>query len=112
MLNPQNQSQMTPTTFNDRTIPELELEYYTNEKLSRLMENDKFSVFLYNEIIGAIEKYYKNRVAKIFVLKNTTLVYSIKKSDYKSVLNRCLLFFQGREEYLKCAKIRDLITVL
>tara|TARA_Y100000768_G_scaffold388274_1_gene383212 strand:+ start:1190 stop:1543 length:354 start_codon:yes stop_codon:yes gene_type:complete len=71
---------------------------------------DDHGLPVYREVVSLIHQamiFQKDGVA-ILRLGNDKICY-VDKSEYKSVLTECMKFFLEKEEYLDCAKVRDLL---
>lgn len=68
-----------------------------------------------NETFNAISYSFKNNIkkAEIAEVQNTRAVINIPRQNWKPILiNKILPFFIEKEEYNKCAHIRDIINQL
>ena len=71
---------------------------------------DDYGLPVYRDVVSIIHQamIYKKEGITILRLGIDKVCY-VDKSEYKDVLKRCMDFFLEKEEYLDCAKIRDLL---
>ena len=71
---------------------------------------DDYGLPVYRDIVSIIHQamIYKKEGVTILRLGIDKVCY-VDKSEYKDVLKRCMDFFLEKEEYLDCAKVRDLL---
>jgi|TARA_B100000614_G_C14206155_1_gene351912 hypothetical protein len=72
---------------------------------------DDFGLPIYRDVVAIIHQamIYKKEGVTILRLGQDKVCY-IDKSEYKSVLRESMKFFLMKEEYLDCAKVRDLLA--
>ena len=75
------------------------------------MYMDDFGLPVYRDVVAIIHQamIYKKEGVTILRLGQDKVCY-IDKSEYKSVLRESMKFFLMKEEYLDCAKVRDLLA--
>jgi len=71
---------------------------------------DEYGLPIYRDVVSIIHQgmVFKKQGVTIFRLDKDKICY-VDKSEYKSVLSECMKFFLEKEEYLDCAKVRDLL---
>tara|TARA_Y100001937_G_scaffold128564_1_gene205901 strand:- start:44 stop:322 length:279 start_codon:yes stop_codon:yes gene_type:complete len=71
---------------------------------------DDYGLPVYRDVVSIIHQamIYKKEGITILRLGIDKVCY-VDKSEYKDVLKRCMDFFLEKEEYLDCAKVRDLL---
>ena len=71
---------------------------------------DDFGLPVYRDVVSIIHQamVYKKEGVTILRLGRDKVCY-VDKKEYKSVLRECMKFFLDKEEYLDCAKVRDLL---
>ena len=71
---------------------------------------DDFGLPVYRDVVSIIHQamIFKKDGVTILRLGKDKVCY-VEKSEYKLVLKRCMDFFLEKEEYLDCAKVRDLL---
>ena len=71
---------------------------------------DDYGLPVYRDVVSIIHQamIYKKEGVTILRLGIDKVCY-VDKSEYKDVLKRCMDFFLEKEEYLDCAKVRDLL---
>ena len=71
---------------------------------------DDYGLPVYRDVVSIIHQamIFKKEGVTILRLGNDKVCF-VEKSEYKDVLKRCMDFFLEKEEYLDCAKIRDLL---
>ena len=75
------------------------------------MYMDDFGLPIYRDVVAIIHQamIYKKEGVTILRLGQDKVCY-IDKSEYKAVLRESMKFFLMKEEYLDCAKVRDLLA--
>mgnify|MGYP001483261629 FL=1 len=75
------------------------------------MYMDDFGLPIYRDVVAIIHQamIFKKEGVTILRLGQDKVCY-IDKSEYKSVLRESMKFFLMKEEYLDCAKVRDLLA--
>ena len=87
---------------------------YFDENTSPAVQNyinknaDSLYPWLYDIIKHAMDK----KLEEVAIIKfiDSKMYATIKKEDYKELLNKILDHYISKEEYEKCAEIRDLIN--
>lgn len=87
---------------------------YFDENTSPAVQNyitknaDSLYPWLYDIIKHALDK----KLEEVAIIKfiDSKMYATIKKEDYKELLNKILDHYISKEEYEKCAEIRDLIN--
>ena len=71
---------------------------------------DDYGLPVYRDVVSIIHQamIFKKEGVTILRLGVDKVCY-VDKSEYKDVLKRCMDFFLEKEEYLDCAKVRDLL---
>ena len=84
------------------------LTYGYHELISMWM--DDYGLPVYRDVVKIIHQamILKKEGVTILRLGNDKVCF-VEKSEYKDVLKRCMDFFLEKEEYLDCAKVRDLL---
>lgn len=72
---------------------------------------DDFGLPVYRDVVSIIHQamILKKEGVTILRLGKDKVCY-VNKSEYKSVLRESMKFFLEKEEYLDCAKVRDLLA--
>ena len=85
------------------------LTYGYHDLISMLM--DDFGLPVYRDVVKIIHQamILKKEGVTILRLGNDKVCF-VEKSEYKSVLRESMKFFLEKEEYLDCAKVRDLLA--
>ena len=71
---------------------------------------DDYGLPVYRDVVSIIHQamIFKKEGVTILRLGVDKVCY-VDNSEYKDVLKRCMDFFLEKEEYLDCAKVRDLL---
>ena len=71
---------------------------------------DDYGLPIYRGVVSIIHQgmVFQKEGVTILRLGKDKICY-VDKSEYKSVLKECMKFFLDKEEYLDCAKVRDLL---
>ncbi len=71
---------------------------------------DDHGLPVYREVVSLIHQamVFRKQGVTILRLDKDKICY-VDKTEYKSVLSECMKFFLEKEEYLDCAKVRDLL---
>lgn len=82
-----------------------------NQDLGELFNNSNFKEQLKTELFERLEVAVKEKRTKLTLFR---LVYygvdlTVKKSQYKKLLNKLIEIYQEEEDYLKCIEIKNLI---
>ena len=88
-----------------RKIPIISLEDFETKSKKRLM----FKSLVYH-ISEGVE--YKLESVNIAEIKNTDIILSVPKTEWKGGLKNALEYYIEGEEYEQCSKVRDLINKL
>ena len=71
---------------------------------------DDFGLPVYRDVVSIIHQAMILKKDGVTILRlGKDKVCYVEKSEYKLVLKRCMDFFLEKEEYLDCAKVRDLL---
>ena len=84
------------------------LTYGYHDLISMWM--DDYGLPVYRDVVKIVHQamILKKEGVTILRLGNDKVCF-VEKSEYKDVLKRCMDFFLEKEEYLDCAKVRDLL---
>lgn len=87
------------------------LKFGDHSLISEYMEI--FGVNIYKKVIDRIKEAKEKDQPGIALLKlgRDKMCY-VPKSEYNEVLDECMGFFLYKEEYLECARIRDIDNVI
>jgi hypothetical protein len=109
-MNNQNHTDMKPKIKNIESV-KVEIEFDSPNDIRQLASQKDFVIFIYENILDKIEKAIKQKLKRIELIEITNLFYivEIEKKQYKDVLNKILLHYEGLEDYNMCIKISDLI---
>ena len=88
------------------------LSTLTNDNLELLFESSSFLHDMQNIAYESIKFNFDKATAPMFTIKNTNYSYSIEKSSYKNLLQKCLTQFEKDEDYIKCVECRNLMTTI
>ena len=71
---------------------------------------DEYGLPIYRDVVSIIHQgmVFQKQGVTILRLDKDKICY-VDKTEYKSVLKECMKFFLEKEEYLDCAKVRDLL---
>tara|TARA_B100000085_G_C18470749_1_gene482942 strand:- start:569 stop:919 length:351 start_codon:yes stop_codon:yes gene_type:complete len=71
---------------------------------------DEYGLPIYRDVVKIIHQAMVLKKSGVTILRfgNDKICY-VPKSEYKDVLKECMNFFLEKEEYLDCAKVRDLL---
>ena len=71
---------------------------------------DDYGLPIYRDVVSIIHQgmVFQKQGVTILRLDKDKICY-VDKTEYKSVLRECMKFFLEKEEYLDCAKVRDLL---
>ena len=85
------------------------LTYGYHELISMYMDDN--GVDIYSDIVTIIEqaKLLKKDGATLLKLGKDKVCY-VYSDEFDSVLDECLKFFLEKEEYMECARIRDILN--
>ncbi len=74
---------------------------------------DIFGIEIYQQVIDRIKEAKETNQTVIALLRlgRDKLCY-VHKSEYDEILDECMKFFLHKEEYLECARIRDIDKVI
>tara|TARA_B100001564_G_scaffold352102_1_gene358938 strand:+ start:2121 stop:2483 length:363 start_codon:yes stop_codon:yes gene_type:complete len=83
------------------------LNYGGHSVIQRYM--DKNGMNIYKEVVSVIEESAQEGHTAIPLLElSRDKICYVHKTEYQDVLNYCMNFFLQKEEYLECARIRDI----
>ena len=88
----------------------LEILYNDGEDLKELATKEEFREFILEDSLRSIKKAIKNNLDKVelFNIFNLSLVIELKKSNYKSVLNKITQHYIKEENYEMCNSIKKI----
>ena len=70
---------------------------------------DKNGLDIYKKVVSIIEQAMHNGSAGVTLIQlSRDKICYVRKSEYQDVLDYSMNFFLQKEEYLECAKIRDI----
>ena len=71
-------------------------------------------LLIFNQLLENIEEAVEENISEILILvhKNAGAIVSVKKEDYKEVLNHSMKWFLQYEHYEQCARIKNLLEIL
>ncbi len=74
---------------------------------------DMYGVDIYKEVVDRIkEAKQRNRTGIPLLKLGRDKMCYVHKSEYDDILDECMKFFLHKEEYLECARIRDIDKVV
>ena len=88
------------------------LSNVTNDNLELLFEGSSFIHDMQNVAYESIKSHFDKDIAPLFTIKNTNYSYSIEKSSYKNLLQKCLTQFEQDEDYIKCVECKNLMETI
>ena len=90
-----------------REILTLEILYDEKEALNELIGSQDFHQLLLDEAIKVIEESIKNKKTevKLFLISNLDCFIILEKSNFPKVLSKAIEFYEGKEDYDKCAEL-------
>ena len=72
---------------------------------------DDYGLPVYKDVVSIIHQAMLLKKEGVTILRlGKDKVCFVDKSEYKSVLRESMKFFLEKEEYLECAKVRDLLA--
>ena len=88
----------------------LEIVYNDSEDLKKLATREEFRQFIIEDSLKTIKNAIKNNLDKVelFNIFNLSLVIELKKSNYKSVLNKITQHYIKEENYEMCNSIKKI----
>lgn len=95
-----------------RKIPFIKVDAIPGESFEKVAQHPVIKHVIINELVIAIEdglNKNKNSVV-LFKISDSDLCVELDKSNWSSSLNNALNYFIEKEDYIKCAEIRDLIN--
>ena len=69
---------------------------------------------IFNQLLENIEEAVDDNIGEILILahKNAGSIVSVKREDYKEVLEHCMVWFLKNEYYEQCARIQKLLNTM
>jgi hypothetical protein len=91
----------------DRDILSIEIQYDYKDELKDLVDSEDFNQLLLDEAIITIKNALdKNRKStRIFYVPNLECSVVLEKRNFNKVLNKAIEFYEGQEDYVKCAEL-------
>lgn len=82
-----------------------------NQDLGEIFNNSDFKEKLKTELFDRLKMAIEEKRTKLSLFRLTYygIDLSVKKSQYKKLLNKVLEIYQEEEDYLKCVEIKNLI---
>lgn len=82
-----------------------------NQDLGEMFNNSNFKEKLKTELFDRLKMAIEEKRTKLTLFRLTYygVDLSVKKSQYKKLLNKVLEIYQEEEDYLKCVEIKNLI---
>lgn len=101
-------------TMKKRRIPVFNIYIEPGADYDRLIEIPEIKEIVIDELLIALDEAVNKRKKSInlFEITNSGYYIELKKTEYKTSLEKVLAHFIEKEEYDKCAKCRDLINKL
>ena len=90
-----------------REILTLEILYDEKEELDELIRSQDFHQLILDESIKVIEESIKikQKEVKLFSISNLDCFVILEKSNFPKVLSKAIEFYEGKEDYDKCAEL-------
>ena len=94
-----------------REVINIEIDWDSEEDLIGLADNETFVDFILEETLKAIVDSLKNEKekAELFNVFNMSVIIELKKSQFKTVLEKINNMFIRKEEYERCSQLKKLI---
>lgn len=94
-----------------REVINIEIDWDNEEDLIGLSDNEIFVDFILEESLKAIVDALKNNKdkAELFNVFNMSVIIELKKSQFKTVLNKITDMLIKNEEYERCSELQKLI---
>lgn len=82
-----------------------------NQDLGEMFNNSDFKEKLKTELFDRLKMAIEEKRTKLTLFRLTYygVDLSVKKNQYKKLLNKVLEIYQEEEDYLKCVEIKNLI---
>tara|TARA_R110001592_G_scaffold271671_2_gene538230 strand:+ start:2114 stop:2458 length:345 start_codon:yes stop_codon:yes gene_type:complete len=94
-----------------REVINIEIDWDSEEDLIGLADNENFVDFILEETLKAIIDALKNNKekAELFNVFNMSVIIELKKSQFKTVLEKINDMLIRNEEYERCSQLKKLI---
>ena len=94
-----------------REVINIEIDWDSEEDLIGLSDNETFVDFILEGSLKAIVDALRNKKTKaeLFNVFNKSVIIELKRSQFKTVLNRITDMVIRNEEYEKCSELQKLI---
>ena len=97
-----------------RKVPILRVKVESNESYSQIQYISELKEVVIDETVYAIKDGIEKNKSKIslFEVAYTDCVIELEKQNWKSTLENVIGHYVSKEDYTKCAEVRDLINKL
>lgn len=94
----------------NKTFETFKIKFKGGDDFEKLNESLEFKNVVYKEVALALSYAIKNKRAKmdLFNLEDFGLTISVKKTKYKSVLDKTIAFYTQQENFEKCTELTKL----
>jgi hypothetical protein len=105
---------MPKSTRMRRKVPVLRIKMKTGSSYDQIKDIPQLKDIVIDETVFAIKDgIEKNKnVISLFEVAYTNYFIELEKPKWKSTLENVIEYYVEKEDYVKCAEIRDLITKL
>ena len=95
-----------------RKITSIEISYSNKRELKELSNKEEFRGIIMRDSFKAIKDAIKNNYTTIelFNIVNLSVIIKLSSLYFPTALKRISNYFEGNEEYEKCAEIKQLIN--
>jgi hypothetical protein len=95
-----------------RRIPIIRMRLKNGETLQKIQEHPGFQEIIHEELIFAIEDGVRKnqKSVTLFQIDNFDYSLELKRTEWKQSLNHVMQAYIASQDYIKCCKIRDLIS--
>ena len=97
-----------------REIPNIEIKYSNKRQLKELQNKEGFRNLVMRDSFKSIKEAIKNkwRTVELFNIVNLSVIIKISYLYYPSALKKISKYFEIKEEYEKCAEIKNILSSL
>tara|TARA_R100001509_G_scaffold117657_1_gene72286 strand:+ start:163 stop:483 length:321 start_codon:yes stop_codon:yes gene_type:complete len=97
-----------------RKITNIEISYSNKRELKELSNKEEFQNIIMRDSFKAIKEAIKNnlKTVELFNIVNLSIIIKISSLYYPSALKKISKYFEGNEEYEKCAEIKVILNNL
>lgn len=95
---------------NSKQYETFKILFKGGDDFDKLKESLEFKNIVYGEVSEALKYAIKNKKTKmdLFNLEDFGLTISVKKLKFKSVLDKTIKFYEGQNNFEKCAELTKL----